>query len=417
MSNGRSLATGLQCLSCGEGFPLDPNLFEGCPTCGAEGFQAPLDVVYAYPATVAGLRPNVALPGLARYARLLPPLAEELSLGEGGTPLVPAPQLASWAGLEEGELYIKDESRNPTWSHKDRFAYMVVGGAMQVKAQAVVVASTGNHGAATAAYATKAGLPCVVFAPLDCPPAVQSFMLAYGAVVLRVPHEDRSTLIAEAVQRSGWHPASTFTATPSGPPYGPEGYKTIAYEIWSQLDGQVPGAIFVPTGYAELLFGVWKGFRELGDLGLTNSAPVMIACEPAARAPLSQALAEGASLAAVSPEPTIAYSIAVTINSYRGVLAIQESGGFSVAVTDEEMREAQAALGRMGLWAEASAAASLAGLRQALSGDFESDGPIVCVSTSSGFKDLGLGEALAPQVEPTWDAVEETLMRDYGIVL
>jgi threonine synthase len=416
MSNGESLATGMQCLGCSETFRLDPGLFQGCPACRIEEFQAPLDVVYDYPPTGERLLPEAALPGLARYAPLLPPLIEDLSLGEGGTPLLPASQLASWAGLE-GELFIKDESRNPTWSHKDRFAYLTVGGALQVKAKAIMVSSTGNHGAATAAYATKAGLPCIIIAPPDCPPAVQSFMLAYGAAVLRTALEDSWALIAEGVERSGWYPASTFTPNPTGPPYGPEGYKTIAYEIWLQLDGQVPGAIFVPTGYAELLFGVWKGFRELRDLGLADSTPLMMACEPAARAPLSKAHAEGAPFATVAPEPTIAYAIAVSINSFRGIHTLSESGGFPVAVTDEEIREAQGAQRRMGLWAEASSAAALAGLRLVLAHGFASEGPTVCISTSSGFKDLGLGETVAPEVEPTWDAVEETLMREYGIIL
>jgi threonine synthase len=416
MANSQSLARGLQCLSCGESSPLDPSLFEGCPSCRTEGFQSPLDVTYSYPATGETLLPDAALPGLVRYAALLPPLVEELSLGEGGTPLVSAPRLASWAGLKEGELFVKDESRNPTWSHKDRFAYMAISGAKQAKASVITASSTGNHGAATAAYAAKAELPCIVFTPLDCPPAMQSFMQAYGAAVLRVSSEKRSDLIAEGVGRSGWYAASTFTAAPTGPPYGPEGYKTIAYEVWLQLDRKVPGAIFVPTGYAELLFGIWKGFRELRELGFADSTPVMVACEPAARAPLRQALSEGVPLTTVPPEPTIAYSIGVTTNSYRGVVALQQSGGFSVAVTDQEMEEAQAALGRIGLWAEASAAASLAGLRRALADRFESHGAIVCVSTSSGFKDAGLGLELAPEAEPTWDAIEETLMRDYGIV-
>lgn len=415
MSNNESLATGLSCLSCGESFPLNPNLFLGCPACRTEQFQAPVDVTYAYPETGESLLLGGPLAGLTRYAALLPPIIEELSLGEGGTPLVAAERLASWAGLE-GELLIKDESSNPTWSHKDRFAYLVIGGAVQVKAPAVIVSSTGNHGAATAAYAAKAALPCVILAPVGCPPAVQSFMLSYGAAVVRVPQTAARPLIAEAVHRSGWYPASTFTPNPTGPPYGPEGYKTIAYEIWLQLDGQVPSAVFVPTGYAELLHGVWKGFRELRDLGLAESAPTMIACEPAARAPLSKALADGVSLATVAPEPTIAYAIAVTTNSSRGIIALQESGGFPVAVTEEEIKEAQTVLGHMGLWAEASAAASLAGLRRAISEGFETDGPVVCISTSSGFKDLAVGEIVSPESEPNWDTVEETLMRHYGIV-
>lgn len=416
MTNGESLATGLRCLSCGDTSALDPNQFLGCRACLSEKFQSPLDVIYDYPETGEGLLPDAALPGLYRYARLLPPLVEELSLSEGGTPLVPAPELASWAGLE-GDLLIKDESRNPTWSHKDRFAYLTIGGALQVKAPAVIVSSTGNHGAATAAYAAKAGLPCVVLAPPDCPPAVQSFLLSYGAAVVRMPHRKSWTLIAEAVHRAGWYPAGTFTPSPTGPPYGTEGYKTIAYEVWLQLDGRTPAAVFVPTGYGELFYGVWKGFRELRDLGLTDSTPVMVACEPAARAPLARALTAGMSIATVPPEPTIAYSIAATVNGYRGVVALEQSGGFPVSVTDEEMTRAQTQMGLSGLWAEASAAASVAGLRRALADGFESEGPVVCISTSSGFKDRVLGEDAAPEAEPTWDGVEDVLMRRYGIVL
>jgi threonine synthase len=416
MVNGGSLAFGLRCLSCGETFPLDPKLFVGCTACMTEQFQAPLDVTYFYPDSAEGLLPDSPLPGLARYAPLLPPLSEDLSLGEGGTPLVPAPELASWAGLQS-ELYMKDESRNPTWSHKDRFAYLTIGGALEAKAKAVVAGSTGNHGAATAAYAARAGLPCIVLSPLDCPPAVQSYVLAYGAAQLRLSPRAAQTIIGEGAHKGRWYPASTFTPTPTGPPYGTEGYKTIAYEIWLQLDRRVPTAVFVPTGYAELLYGVWKGFRELRDLELTDSAPLMVACEPAVLAPLRKALDAGVSTATVPPWPTAAYAIAVRMNSYRGIVSIQESNGFSVAVTDEEIEEAQTQLAHAGIWTEASAAASLAGLRNATAEDFESGGPVVCISTSSGFKDLGLGASFAPEAEGTWDGVEEALMRSYGIVL
>lgn len=416
MSNGESRAIGLRCLSCGDTSPLDPSQFLGCRACLSEKFQSPLDVIYDYPESGESLLPDTALPGLFRYAPLLPPLVEELSLAEGGTPLVSAPELASWAGLD-GKLFVKDESRNPTWSHKDRFAYLTIGAALQVKAPAVIVSSTGNHGAATAAYAAKAGLPCVVLSPPDCPPAVQSFLLAYGAAVVRIPYDSAWTLIADAVHRTGWYPASTFTPSPTGPPYGTEGYKTIAYEVWLQLDGRTPAAVFVPTGYAELFYGVWKGFRELRDLGLTDSTPVMVACEPAARGALARALDAGMSIATVPPDPTIAYSIATTVNGYRGVVVLEQSGGFPVSVTDEEMAEAQTQMAQTGLWAEASAAASVAGLRRALANGFESEGPVVCISTSSGFKDRSLGEAEAPEAEPTWDNVEDVLMRRYGIVL
>ena len=205
--------------------------------------------------------------------------------------------------------------------------------------------------------------------------------------------------------------------TPTGPPYGGEGYKTIAYEIWLQLERRVPWAVFVPTGYAELLHGVWKGFRELRDLGLTDTAPLMVACEPDALGPLREALAASSPTAIVPSQSTIAYAIATSVNGYRGVVALEESGGFPVAVTDQEMLEAQAQLAGAGIWAEASAAASLAGLRKALASEFQGQGPVVCISTSSGFKDLSVGERLAPEADGTWEGVEDALMRNYGIVL
>jgi threonine synthase len=173
----------------------------------------------------------------------------------------------------------------------------------------------------------------------------------------------------------------------------------------------------VPTGFAELLYGVWKGFRELRDLGLTDSAPLMVACEPAPLAPLGKALASGVPTATVQAQATSAYAIATTVNGYRGVVAIEESGGFAIAVNDEEIAAAHTELARIGLWAEASAAASVAGLRKAAAEDFESSGPVVCISTSSGFKDLAVGESEAPRADGTWDGVEEALMRYYGIVL
>jgi threonine synthase len=356
------------------------------------------------------------LPGLPSYAALLPPLAEEFSLQEGGTPLVRVPELASWVGIE-GELYIKDESRNPTWSHKDRFAYLTICGAVQVKSQALIVSSTGNHGAATAAYAAKAGLPCLVLASSQTPDAVRSFLLAYGAAVIIFPRRAAWSIIGEGAHKGRWYPGSTFTPTPTGPPYGVEGYKTIAYEIWLQLGRRVPSMVFVPTGYGELLYGVWKGFRELRLLGLTDSAPRMVACEPASLGPLRQALSQGKPIASVSSRPTIAYAIAATINGYRAVVAIEESGGLAVPVSDEEMKEAQRQLGRVGLWAEASAAASLAGLRVVTTQGEEVGGPVVCISTSSGFKDLSVGHEEVPEADGTWDDLEEALMRNYGIVL
>lgn len=289
-------------------------------------------------------------------------------------------------------MHVKDESRNPTWSHKDRLNRVTVSAALTEGAPGVVVASSGNHGA-SAAYAARAGLPAIVLASANSPAAVRSFVRAYGAAVFSVPIERRWPLLREIVDRLRYHPVSNQTVTHTGHPYGPEGYKTIAYELFVQL-GRAPAAVFAPTGYAELLYGIWKGFSELRRLGVAETAPRMFSCEPAGGGPNARAVASGAPAAVVGDAPTDAYGIACTVGGHRGVRAVLDSGGGAVLVTDAEMRAAQRDLGREGLWQELSGAAGLAGYRK-LGVAF--GGPVVCVGTSSGFKDLGAGVAEIPE--------------------
>jgi len=238
---------------------------------------------------------------------------------------------------------------------------------------------------------------------------------AYGAAVVPLPRPLRRVLMRQLVERAGFMPVSNITTTHTGHPFGPEGYKTIAYELYRQLGDRMPAAVFVPTAYAELLYGVWLGFRELQRVGGVGALPQLFACEPAAGAPLRAALAAGRPVVQVEESPTAAYSIVVGSNSYRGVLAVQESEGDALAVTDAEIAAAQTMLGREGLWAEFSGAASLAGLRQAVAGGARFDGPVVCLMTSSGLKDQGLPAPELPPVAPTWEAVQRTLQQVYGL--
>ncbi len=395
-----SLATGQR--SLGDPalhYPLWPPLTGGCPRTGTDDVAYPLEIDYAYDRLPAGFLPG-GVPGASghgRWAPLLPPLAAP-GLGEGGTPVVE---------LAPG-LWVKDESRNPTWSHKDRLNRCAVSAAVEVGAPGVVVASSGNHGASAAAYAARAGLPCVVVGSPRLPPVVESFLRAYGAVVLPVPWEARWPLTRQLVDRLGLHPVSNLTVTHTGHPFGPEGYKTIAYEIHAALG--VPAAVFVPTGYGELLFGVAKGFAELRRLGVTDRVPRLFACESAAAAPLAAALREGRPAAHVEVGATDAYSIVAPVSGYRGVVAVRDSGGRALTLTDEQLRAAQTELAGAGLWAELSAAAGLAGLRSLPPDERAAlDGPVVCVSTSSGFKDVGVGTHRTPALDGTWEAARPLL--------
>lgn len=395
---GSSLASGQRSLADPDvRYPLWPPLTEGCPRTSTAEVSYPAEVDYAYASVPDGLfDAGTGTPpggGLERWAPLLPPL-DAPGLGEGGTPL-----------LDVGSgVYVKDESRNPTWSHKDRLNRVTTSAAVHVGAPGLVVASSGNHGASAAAYAARAGLPCVVFVSDGMPPAVDSFLHAYGAVVLPVPVEARWPLMRQVVERLGLHPVSNVTTTHTGHAFGPEGYKTIAYEI--HADVGVPEAVFVPTGYGELLYGVWKGFVELHRLGVAGRLPRMFACEPDGGAPLAKALRLGQPAAHVDVGSTDAYSVVAPVSGYRGVVAVRESGGRALTLSDAALRAARRELAGYGLWGELSAAAGLAGLRGC--GE-EFEGPVVCVSTSSGFKDREVGSRTAEVVAPEWEAVRDRL--------
>ena len=361
-------------------------------------------MTYDYPED-AGWLPSSPLPGLTRYAPVLPPLVDSLSMGEGGTPLVAHPVPA----LGQAEVYIKDESRNPTWSHKDRLNLAVTSAALAVEADGIVAASSGNHGASAAAYASRAGLPAVILTT-PRPPAVASFVQAYGQTVVAVPDaETRWTLMEQMVAEFNYHPVSNQTIPPTNHPFGAENYKSIAYELFLQLGQRAPEAVFVPTGYAELLFGVHKGFRELAHSGLIDTLPRMMACEPAVGAPLKRALELGKPVVEVEAGDSDAYAIIVPVNSYRGVVAVEESDGAALAISDEEMRAAQAQLSRAGMWVELSAAIAFAGLLRANELGLGQRGPLVAISTSSGFKDQGVGQDPIPFIDGSWEALLELL--------
>ncbi|MGB4136453.1 MAG: pyridoxal-phosphate dependent enzyme, partial [Microbacterium sp.] len=218
--------------------------------------------------------------GLFRYRPLLP-IGEGpvVSLDEGGTPLLPL--LGTGAALGLPNLFVKDESRNPTWSYKDRLAAVAVTKAVQEGRDTVVVSSTGNHGAAVAAYAARAGIRCVVLTLASAPLAMTTLMQSYGAqvVALEVP-TDRWVLMRRLVEDRGWAPMSGFVGPPSGSnPFGCEGYKTIAYELHAQL-GDVPDVVVAPVAYGDAIAGLERGFAELRTLGLTARTPRLIASEP-----------------------------------------------------------------------------------------------------------------------------------------
>ena len=394
-------------------FPLEPVINSGCPITSSAEIQYPLEVLYKYDDLDKSIFQKQTMPTLEDWAPLLPPLAPKAAMGVGGTPLVDISEISP-RRLRDRGVFLKDESRNPTWSHKDRLNACTVSAAVRSGARAISVASSGNHGVSAAAHAHRAQLKCIIVTTTDINISYRRMMDAYGAYVLFVPREERWAVMRMLAVHEGIHAVSNLTRFHTGHPWGPEGYKTIAYELWLQLDRMVPAALVVPTGYGELLYGIFKGFRELVELKITRSIPQMISVEPTVRGPLHHALANGLPSMEVRPMSTLLNSISSTVSSYRGVVAIRESKGQSLLVSDEEALTAQRELAWQGLWQEVSSSAAFAALTKFT--EVEQEGPIVVVGTSCGLKGYQQMNK-SHEINPDIQSVVHFLKSEYGFQL
>ena len=220
--------------------------------------------------------------GIDHWASLLPPLLQGAGLGEGRTPLLNVD-----LGPQEGTIWVKDESRNPTGTHKDRLARCIASAVSWAGGRGIVVASTGNHALATAAYAVVADLECIAVLTEGAPHALRDALYAYGAEVIEAEWDERWRITRELVKQDGF--ASATNLNPShhvGHPFGPEGYKTIAYEIVASMGN--PEVVACPVGYGELMAGIVRGFEEMMLLGVIDSFPTVLGCESESRAPLAR---------------------------------------------------------------------------------------------------------------------------------
>jgi threonine synthase len=388
---GSGFVLGLQCIHCQATFPLEP-MHEGCPACATDRFRASLSPTYDYRLLAEhvarqGITSDAGI-GVWRYRSLLPTATDgagEISLGEGHTPLVPVPELAGELGLTR--LWVKNEAQNPTASFKDRNAAITVAKALEFGATTIIASTSANHGLAVAAYCARADVDCVILTYPGIPDNVRSLMHACGARVIVTEREARLDRLREAVADNGWYPATNMTRLPTNNAYGHEGYKTISYEMFEQLGGEVPDIVAVPTGFGEGIFGIWKGFRELVELKLANRVPRMLACEPLG-GPLTLAVDHGdRHLVDVGPRSTIARGIAVTVNTYMGVVAVTRSNGGVASASDPEIVHAQHDLAACGLLAEPASAVGLAGLRTVARRDrLDGAQTAVVIATSSALK-------------------------------
>lgn len=316
-----------------------------------------------------------------RYAPLLPvDPAEAVSLGEGGTALVDAPTLGDEFGVT---LSLKLEGSNPTGSTKDRGSSVLVTHARESGAETVACASTGNAAASLAAYAARSSLSCRLFVPDDVPDAKAVQPLVYGATVEAVEgsYDDAYDRCRTATGDNGWVDRSA-----GGSPYTAAGSRTLGYELAEQAG--VPDWVVVPMGNGGTIASAWKGFETFADLGFVEETPRMLGVQSEKAPAIHETLADG-----VGDEDGTTCADSIDVGTPHRLAdaraALRESGGTSVAVSDDAIREATTRLGRTeGVFVEPACAAAVAGIETATErGAVDRGDTVVAVMTGSGLKD------------------------------
>jgi threonine synthase len=391
-----------------------------------------LDVVLDYEAIKKKYQPeDITSRGDASLWRYLPLLPVSEPEGNstplhvaGGTPVFALPRLAGKLGLQH--LWLKDESRNPTASFKDRASAIVVVRAQEIKAEVVVTASTGNAGAALAGMSAAVGQKATIFAPKSAPAAKVAQLLVFGAKVILVDgtYDDAFDLTVKAAHEFGWYCRNTGYN-----PFTAEGKKTAAFEIWEwwreahqewhkQIGEEVdhsPLTIFVSVGDGNIISALHKGFKDLFALGWMPRLPRLIGVQAEGSAAIANAFHANTETIRPVSANTIADSISVDLprDGVRAVRAARETNGTYITVSDDEILKAIAELGRMGVFAEPAGATAYAGLvRAAAQGLVRGRDPILVLNTGSGLKDVQAAMravSAAPVIEPTLDAVKKVL--------
>jgi threonine synthase len=335
-------------------------------------------------------------PDLWRYRELLPVVDDEniISLGEGWTPLLSAVRLGERVGIPE--LYIKDESQNPTQSFKARGMAVAVSMAKELGATKLAVPSAGNAAGALAAYSARAGIECFIFMPRDTPRANVVECEQTGAHVTLIDGliTDCGAEVGRRKETEGWFDVSTLKE-----PYRVEGKKTLGYELAEQLNWELPDVIIYPTGGGTGLIGMWKAFDEMEQMGWIGSKrPRMVTVQAAGCAPIVRAFDEGKRFAEEFPNASTTASglrVPKAIGDFLIIDALRESGGTAVAVTDDQLIAATREIGAAeGVFCAPEGAACLPALRKLMdAGQVNGNDRVVMFNTGSGVKYMESFEA------------------------
>lgn len=372
------------CSACGAGYPLDSLAFR----CSCGGLLETADFKPVFPP--AGSYKNER--SVFRYAQAMPPFAgmerawadawKRVSMGEGLTPLVP---LSS----EYSRAFVKVEYASPTLSFKDRGAAVLVAAALAAGARHLIQDSSGNAGAAVAAYAARAGLTCDVYVPAGTSPHKVAQIEAYGARAVLVPgtREDTAAAALEAAT-AGAAQGSAFYASHVYNPLFYQGTKTYVYELWEALDGSLPDTLYLPLGNGTLVLGAYYAIQDLASLGLIDRYPKVIAVQAEGCAPVQLAFHNGADrVEPVANTGTAAEGIAIAapMRGSQVLEALRRLGGEVVTAPEAGLTNARHRVAACGFHIETTSAATFAAFfeRAALGMD---EGLVVLPLCGSGLK-------------------------------
>lgn len=413
-----SYITKLVCSHCNREYELDEKVF----MCSTEGCRGRINIYYDYEKIKEKITKDELskrAPGVWKYFELLPLNDRKniVTLGEGGTPFLKSKRLAENLGLKD--LYMKDETRNPTQSFKDRPMTVGVSKAVEFGVKTLVIASSGNAAAAMAAYSARAGLTAYTFVPDFAPMGKIAQLLLLGARVVRVTGwaggvDPTVKLMVESHKKYGWIPCPSF-----GPfnPWQFEGNKTLGYEIIEDLNFEVPDWLFVQVGAAGLLGGLYKGLREFKELGLIDTLPKIVAVQSEGNAPFIRAFKEN-----MDPKNIVPWDHPETVaegledpypwDADIGLEAVKSTGGDAIAVPDSLILEAQRRIAKYeGLFVEPSGIAGLAGLMQMIDdGKIDSSDKVVILLTGGGLKDPEVVQKqfeIPPVINPKVEELEK----------
>lgn len=398
----------LKCVVCGREYSAEPERYV-CDSCGLDGT---LDVLYDTGTaknriTRASLSMSKDM-SMWRYRDILPVHndANIPDLSVGWTPIYENKRMASKYGVKK--LYIKDDGRNPTASLKDRASAVGVAKALDFGQEVVACASTGNAASSLSGFAAVAGLKSYIFVPEKAPAAKVTQLLVYGAnvVLVKGDYADAFDLASAAIEKFGWYNRNCAIN-----PYLVEGKKTCAMEIAEQLNWEIPDRVFISVGDGCCIGGLYKGFRDLLDLGLTERMPKITGVQAVGSSPIFRAIIEKSQRVTFGPANTIADSISVGAprNWAKALRAIRNTGGTAVTVTDDEILSAIPELARSsGVFGEPAGVTGFAGFRKmALAGEIGQDETIAVVVTGNGLKDIESAKRSAEQAVSCAPDIEE----------